>query len=619
MSEQLRDKNLKILEKRFPGICKVIEEKREELLDKEAVDLVQETAFTGEKILVAQKEGQRLYLAGRRDPSAHPVNQIRVLGKIVPYAPVFILGTGNMHYLEELNKVADESIIILLYEPLFSIFDKQLEIIDFEKVFGRRTVALLVEGINEEAFDSMVSSMLSGDKIPLMKYFVLPNYVELCKKQVNWFLDTLLKKTSQYYIYVGTQMFFSPYQAENFYHNVSYIRTGYKAYQLFRTIPDDIPAFIVSAGPSLNKNIKELKRVKNKAFMIAVDTAVKPLLREGIVPDLFATLDGIKPLEIVETEQAKTIPLLTKVTAAHKVMDFHTGRKFFYDEGYAYVRKLFQMNGKTIEGFPTGGSVATQAFSLACYLGFHKIIFVGQDLAYTDNRSHADGTFQEVMPEENTEKFIKVPGNYEDEVPTIENLNGYRKWFGEYIAWWKKGHDTEFINATEGGARIEGTKIMTLAEVIDQECTKEVDIKACIDSLEPVFNEQEQEKITAYLLDTPNQVHAIVSLAQEGRKLYGQLDKLCRKGNLDKRAYVKLLKRVKRNRKKIEENPNFQLLSESMTRAEQIIRSGQYFRQNTIEDGGIELARQGKKYMELLEEYAQIMEGFTRETVGKTG
>ena len=54
-----------------------------------------------------------------------------------------------------------------------------------------------------------------------------------------------------------------------------------------------------------------------------------------------------------------------------------------------------------------------------------------------------------------------------------------------------------------------------------------------------------------------------------------------------------------------------------MTRAEQIIRSGQYLRKNTIADGGIELARQGKKYMELLEEYAQILEAYTRETVGK--
>ena len=67
---------------------------------------------------------------------------------------------------------------------------------------------------------------------------------------------------------------FSPYQAENFYHNVGYLQTGYKAFQLLGKIPSNVPAFVVSAGPSLNKNIKELKRAKGKSFIIAVDTAV---------------------------------------------------------------------------------------------------------------------------------------------------------------------------------------------------------------------------------------------------------------------------------------------------------------------------------------------------------
>ncbi len=616
MSENLKEKNLKTLEKRFPGICKIIEEKREELIKKEAMQMTEETAFNGERILAAKKDGRRLYLAGRRDPKAHPVNQISVLGKIVPNAPVLILGMGNIHYLEELMAQTDESVIVMLYEPLFSVFEKQLERVDFEKIFGRRTVALIVEGINEGGMEGIVRTMLQGDKIPLMKYFVLPNYVELCREQVNHFLELLVKITENYYMGIGTKMFFSPYQAENFYHNVQYIPTGYKAFQLFRAIPDDIPAFVVSAGPSLNKNIKELKRAKNKSFIIAVDTAVKPLLREGIVPDMFATLDGLKPLELVKTEQARNLPLLTMVTAANAILDYHTGKKFFYDEGYEYVRKMFEMNGKKLEGFPTGGSVATLAFSLTCHLGFRKIIFVGQDLAYTDNKSHADGTFQDAMPEEDTEEFIKVPGNYETEVPTLKNLDSYRKWFGEYIEWWTRGHKTVFINATEGGARIEGTELMTLSEVIDRECVKEVDVSACIDRLEPVFQEEEQEKIRIYQQDTPKQVHQIVTLAREGKKLYQQLDKLCQKGNMDKQAYLKILKRVKRNQKKIEENPNYQLLSESMTKAEQIICSGQYLRRETMEEEGIELARQGKKYMELLEEYAAITEEYTKKVFG---
>ena len=617
--EELMQKNLKVLEKQFPGICEIIEEKKAELLKKEQLILEEETAFTGERILAVKKAGRRLYLAWRRDPKAHPINQISVLGKIVPYAPIFILGMGNIHYLEEVLGQTEKNVVVLLYEPLFSVFYKQLGQIDFGKLFGKQTVALVVEGINEDGLENMVGAMLFGDKIPVMKYFVLPNYVELCGKQVSWFLEVLAKKSRQYYMGLGTRRLFSPYQAENFYHNVGYLQTGYKAFQLLGKIPSNVPAFVVSAGPSLNKNIKELKRAKGKSFIIAVDTAVKPLLKAGVEPDMFATLDGAKPLKLLEMEQAKSIPLLTQVTAAHKIMDYHTGKKFFYDEGYKYVRGLFEMNGKKLEGFPVGGSVATLAFSLVCHLGIRKVIFVGQDLAYTDNKSHADGTFQDKMPEENTERFIRVPGNYVDELPTLSNLNEYREWFEKYIEWWSAGHEVEFINATEGGARIEGTTLMPLAEVIDRECSEEVDVRSCIDGLEPVFSVEEQEKINNYFRDTPQKAHEIVSLAREGKKIYRQLDKLCRKGAVDKQAYAKVLKRVKRNRKKIEGNPNYELMQESMVEAEQIIRSGQYFERETIEGEGIELARQGQKYMELLEECADIVEQVAKETVGKAG
>ena len=124
MSTEMRDKNLDALEKRFPGISKMIEEKKEELLEQEALQIAEETAFTGEKILTIKKDGRKLYLAGRRDPMAHPRNQIKVLGEIVPNAPVFILGMGNLHYLEEVANQTDESVILLLYEPLFSVFYK---------------------------------------------------------------------------------------------------------------------------------------------------------------------------------------------------------------------------------------------------------------------------------------------------------------------------------------------------------------------------------------------------------------------------------------------------------------------------------------------------------------
>ena len=54
---------------------------------------------------------------------------------------------------------------------------------------------------------------------------------------------------------------------------------------------------------------------------------------------------------------------------------------------------------------------------------------------------------------------------YGHDIPTAKNLNLYRKWIEQRIQK-TDAMETEFIDATEGGARIEGTKIRELHEVI---------------------------------------------------------------------------------------------------------------------------------------------------------
>ncbi|MCI7107496.1 MAG: DUF115 domain-containing protein [Agathobacter sp.] len=612
--EKMREENLKALEKRFTGIVRLINERKKELLQKENLELEWETSLDGEEILKVQQDGRNLYLAGKRNPAAHAENQVSVLGKIASNAPVLIVGMGNIHYLEEVLKITDKSVDILLYEPVFSIFYKQLEKINVEKIFGDRLIALVVGGINDDGVSALLHTMLKDDRIPLMKQFALPNYEIFAYEKVKKFYEEILAITRPYNTNLWTNMYFNDVLAINIYHNVEYIRTGYTAGQLDGVIPTDIPAIVVSAGPSLNKNIAELKKAKNKAFIIAVDTALKPLIKAGVKPDMYAMLDGKKPLDLINVEETRWIPLVTLATGAKEIMDYHKGKKFFVDEQYEYIYQMFQMNGKTIERLPFGGSVATLAFSLVCHLGFQTVVFVGQDLAYSNDKSHADGTFQEQMEKEDTTEFMMVEGNYEKQVPTIPNLNSYREWFEAFIKSWSQQYTTRFINATEGGAKIEGTELMTLTEVIDQFCARNVDIASCIDRIEPVFSKEEQNRIIDYFHQTPDKIQQIIQLAQEGEKLYKKLDDICQGGKIDKSLYVKVLRRIKKNRKKIEKNFNYQIVAQVMIRADQIIQSSQYLTYSTIEEEGKELARQGKIYMELLQEYAKIVKEIASNT-----
>lgn len=85
-----------------------------------------------------------------------------------------------------------------------------------------------------------------------------------------------------------------------------------------------------------------------------------------------------------------------------------------------------------------------------------------------------------------TSHSIMVPGNIEKEVPTRGDFKMYLEWYNQYIKDCKEYRKQfKVINATEGGAKIDGTEVMTLKDAIDRECKKEIDIQECFEKLHP--------------------------------------------------------------------------------------------------------------------------------------
>lgn len=605
------EQNLAALEKRFPGIRDIIEEKREELLEKEKLEIDVEKDFEGENILKVKKGERTLYLGGKRSAREAAKKQIQVFGKIEYSAPIFMVGMGNICYIEELFAAVPEknSNILLVYEPSFSVFYAQLQSIDLDKLFGKRIVALMIEGINADGLKNIIRQMIQGDRTAIFKYCVLPNAYEICPDEVVNFIKSLNEVASAQLADRNTQYRFSAVLAENLFMNADYVRTGYQVKQLMQAVPKDIPAIVVSAGPSLNKNIEDLKKAKNKAFIIAVDTALKPLLKHGIIPDMYALVDGKKPLDLIEIEEGRKIPLVSTCEAAHQVLEYHQGKKFFFHSSYDFINQIYTMNKKELPTMYVGGSVATLAFALSCYLGIKTVILVGQDLALTGNKTHADGTFQETMKELDTSNMKKVPGNVEKLVPTRDDFDGYRVWFENFIEYWQGMYeDFRVINATEGGARIKGTEIMTLREAIEKECKKEVDIPSAIQKIEPEFSKEEQKKIWEYFESVPKKFHELISLAKTGKTLYKKLDKLTQNHNVDQAAYEKVLKQIKKNSKKIEKNPMNQIIVDTLVRADRMIQLSQYEEYQDFDKECSEIARKGTLYLELIEECATLYE-----------
>ena len=617
------ENNLSAWEKKFPGSRGNIEIKYQEWKNKkpEQVQVEIERSYDGNDILCVKKDGKSRYLGGKRNATEPVEMWIQLLGKIEEAALFFIGGIGNILYLEKLlTECKEKRVSVVVYEPSADIFFMMLEQIDLTCVLNTKLPLVIVaDQVSDVKIEDIIGRMITIERMEHVKTSVIPNYEKLFPEKMLLFAKEIRKKCDQCAIAINTKVRFSNVTAFNVFANAHYVIKGYKTRQLVDVIPRDIPAIIVAAGPSLNKNITELKQAKGKAFIIAVDTAIKPLLREGIIPDMFAVVDGKKPVELVQAEGAEQIPLLTSVSAANDLLEYHKGKKFFFDESYAYIDAMFTMTGKSFETLPCGGSVATSAFALAYMIGLKHIILVGQDLALTGNKTHADGTFKEKMDEIDTSRYMMVKGNVEEQVPTRADFKAYLDWYNYYIAGCKEVcMDLRVINATEGGAYIDNTEVMSLREAIEQECRKEVDIQACIEQLEPLFNQQEREQLYRYLRNTPQYYGQMKKDAQSTRKAYKSLKKLCDSGNVDLKAYEKILKKIKKLTKKIEGQPRyFGMIQATLPLADYIIQSERYDVKHSVEEEGKEIARQGLIYTDLVAECAELFEQYTAEVLLK--
>lgn len=613
MSKDIFEQNLKAMDKWYPSFSEAIRTGRY-VEDDLKIDM--EYSSDGEKIYRVNKDGRSLYLNGKRN-AGEPVQTWRErMGEIHKYAPVFLLGLGTGSYLKALAADVDQTVNVIVYEPSVKIFLKTLEEVNLSEMIEERLIAFVVEGLNGNEFEPVARSLVSVETVQFLHEEIHPNYQELFTEEIMQVLRALEKVTNDLIVNSQTGALFSAQLAKNQMQNMQFLCDGYNTKGLAQAIPHEGAAILVAAGPSLNKNIQELKKAKNRAFLLAVDTAVKPLLRAGIVPDAFITIDPNKPLKLVDTDEIRDIPLVTPITANHEIVEQQRGKKIFFYDGYRLGMNAYLSVGKLLPSVSCGGSVACSGFSLLFKMGFQTIILVGQDLAYTDNRSHADGTFQDIMPERDTANMIRVKGNYEKDVPTLENLKIYLDWFNMYIKGAKEHEPAlRVINATEGGAYIEGTELLSLADAIENNCTSEIHFDSYIEGMESAFSREDRFAVVEYIHSIPQEFDIIKRESKNLYRAYHKILNISKSRKMDKQAYLKQLKKAKKSQKKVEEQLAYQLISDSMPTAEYIVRSESLCENDTLEEEGIAIATQGMRFAKMIEECATILKEYADEVL----
>ena len=383
---------------------------------------------------------------------------------------VFIFGIGAGYLINAFKKL---NINIAVIEPSIKFFNLLIDNFKLDKIL-EDNITFFIGGDDIEDIEKFIS--LTNTK--KVKFFITRSYATLFNEEALFYQQKVLSIVDKKIININTISRFDKLWAYNIASNVAKISTHYGVNKFFDKYKN-IPAVIVSAGPSLEKNIRKLKEIKNKALIIAVDTAMKPLFSHNISPHFIITIDPQKKnSKYFRNVNFKESVLIAESSVDKEAIDSFNGAIYFINSIFPLAKYFMEELGDRGD-ITTGGSVSTAAYDFAIRIGANPIIMIGLDLSFPNYQTHIKGSYHE----ENffTEIYkldsydsriykVLIAGNlreekniYNEKVWTDSRFDMYKNWYEEQCT---KNDKIKFYNATEGGIIINGMENIKLEELI---------------------------------------------------------------------------------------------------------------------------------------------------------
>lgn len=531
----------------------------------------------GDYATVVKKDNKEYRLNSIYSPHKESIKWVEQFKLDIIDNIIAVFGFGSGSFTNEIIKNMDDSNTLLIYEPSIEIFLHSLNNYELWNILTDNRVRIVVDKINDFEFHSTLRSVLKVTNLQTQINCSLPNYSELFPEDELLFWKTIKDACNFARININTNLRFGNRFITNVCKNLKFIKNSYTLYDLKNVISTDVPAIIVSAGPSVEKNIDELKRAKGKAVIFAVDRILDYLLDNGVVPDYVATVDPMKPVKYFSLREDINIPLISFMEANYEILDQHIGDKVIVNSS-KYLSYLYEDFNKPCPLLISSPSVATVTCTTCVELGFKTIIFVGQDLAYSGSITHAGGVEEAPRGEDNlyTED---INGNM---IKTRYDWKEFITWFQDLIF---LHPEVKFIDAKTEGAKIKGTEILTLKEVIDKECIQYFETI----SLEgnKTFNSDEMIKVKKYLSDDLQTLDEINRRSNEAILICKKMINSINDNKNNELFIIKYSKILKNINDYILKQPVYWLIDDYITANNIDILGDVYIFSNNIEDDRI--------------------------------
>ncbi|EPC9146068.1 motility associated factor glycosyltransferase family protein, partial [Campylobacter jejuni] len=395
-----------------------------------------------------------------------------ILEKTPRYPFACIYGIGNALLIKNLSKHYKH---LFIFESEIELFILALSVIDLSEELCSGKIYLV--DIEEERVDIQLLILFDmkdiSEYLSLYEMFVNNVYYKKFYEDIWHKADELCEKNIKVVIRnLGSN---SDLSFECYSHLLQNIPSMLESIPFQRILSERKNKFenaiVVSAGPSLAKQLPLLKAYQDKAVIFCADGALSMLEKEGIVPDYVTNLDFTDlAMKFFQNKENKTSLNILSCATHPNLVHFLDNKSVILRDDPLYQR--FNLNDFGYIG--TGTHVSHFSYTLALALGFKNIIMIGQDLAFDEKgNSHSKGfDFGEKFSgEENIDK-LKVPAYAgKGEVLTHITWNDYRIKLEYLFAC--NDQKAKFYNATEGGARINFTEELSFKECCEKLLTKE--------------------------------------------------------------------------------------------------------------------------------------------------
>ena len=479
------------------------------------------------RILKINHNGKEKYIGSYYNHKRDIDKFIKEIKDINDNTIIVTYGVMDGEHLLELCKEEYKNIKIIVFEKEEKLLQNIRKDKYYLKILKNKNIKIFK--FDEEVIEKIFSMEFTLGNVCNVK--IINNHLlfDYNNNEMIFISNCLKKFITHSVINLNTYKHFSERWFESFIGNFDYCLNS----TFLSDIKDSVknkPAIILSAGPSLEKNVSLLKECKDKFFIISGGRTLSKLKELNVKPDLCVIIDGDEiSYDIVKDNIKIDTPLVFCNATNEKIVQNHIGKKIYDSTNIDFISPIIQKEQKPLL---EGGSVAHACINTAIHIGCNPIILIGQDLAYTNDKVHANFCeltedkykHEEVLENIKSENDIYVDDIYGNKVRTSRSLNMFRENIEKIV---KNNPNVKFINATEGGANIKGTEVITLREAINKYSLKE-NIEKNIHLVETLSNDEKKmvvdefNKSVEYLKEIKRKCNESIKLNKKIKDVYNR-------------------------------------------------------------------------------------------------